>query len=1537
VPALLLSGAPRTVAAPLFGDPLPVASQSAPIPIDVAIASSADDAEQWQDGTVNLTSTDLELVDDGGRGNQIVGIRFAGLAIPDGATITDAWIQFTVDEASSGAVSLRIEAQDVDSAPAFTAVAGSISARSRTAASVSWTPPAWPTVAVAGLDQRTPSLVALVQAVIDRPGWSSGNAMAFIITGSGTRWAGAFDGGAADAPRLHLAYTTTAADPPTISAVAPTSGPVGTVVAIDGTNFVGTSAVTFNGSSASFTVVSATRISATVPASATSGPVAVAAAGGSASRPIFTVTEPPVDAAIDVPADYPTIQAAIDAARDGDLVVVAPGTYRESVVIDGKQITLGSRFVNGGDATLVESTVIDTDGIGPAITVRNVSAPGPRIVGLKLVDRTGATVDGILAQASARIHDNHIVGFEDGIDIVPGALGATCSCLRNLIDLGGDDGIDINGASRGVFDDNVLRSRGQDGIEIRLSDDATPLGIQIRGNEISGNAQDGIQIIDEIGASDRVFTIERNRIVGNGRAGIGLMDGGSTNEDYRAASLTDRIYLFNNTISGNNHGVSGGDNVVAVNNIVANSSNVGVKGVDGGSVIAHSLFWSNATSALTSNLDASTTIFADPLFASDHSLGAGSPAIDSGVAQYTWQGQVVLDRPASAYTGTAPDLGALESGSLGPPPVAPPAFTAPAEGGAITTRTFTVRGSSESGARVRLIVDGTERATTVASGLGEWATVVNGLADGSHTLTAVAVDAVGNQSPPSPPRSISVALVPGDPIIAAAGDIACDHVGSSSCQQVGTSDLLLAGAYDAVLPLGDTQYECGSTTEFAMGYEPSWGRLKPITRPIVGNHEYFTTGGVDCDTTGSAAGYFGYFGPAAGSAGQGWYSYDLGAWHLVALNSNCAKVGGCGTGSPQEQWLRQDLAASTAQCTLAYWHHPRWSSGGRHGSDASTDALVAALHERGAEIILSGNDHDYERFAPQAPDGTPDPSFGMRQFVIGTGGHSLVPFGTALPNSEARLDTNFGVLQLTLGEGSYGWAFVSTAGSQLDGGSGSCHGTPGIGDTTPPQTTISSGPLDPSTIGDAEFSFGSSESASTFECALDAAAFTGCASPLSFIALGDGQHTFAVRATDAAGNTDPTPAIWTWTIDTSLPPPPITATFIAQADAHVRQATPTTNYGSALTLTSDGSDGGGATESLMRFDVSGLSGQVQRAVLRVWVTNRTTAGPDVYRSDSGWSESLVTWSNRPVRIGLAAASSGAIATGWYEVDVTSSILGNGTFSFTLAPRSSDGLDISSREGSTPPRLVVTYGGQGDPDTTPPETTITSGPSGTTSSTTASFSFDSTEPGTFACSLDGAAFGACTSPATYTGLAPGGHTFAVRATDGAGNADPSPASRAWTIAAVGSATFRAVADSYIDQQRPTSTFGSSTALEADSDAGRAKHAVLRFEVTGLSAPVVSARIRLWVTNSTVDGPRIQRCAEAWSETSVTWATQPALIGAALSDAGAVASGGWREFDVTSAVTGNGTYSFILVGTSNDGMKFASRETSTPPELVLLLGS
>jgi Bacterial Ig domain/Calcineurin-like phosphoesterase len=449
-------------------------------------------------------------------------------------------------------------------------------------------------------------------------------------------------------------------------------------------------------------------------------------------------------------------------------------------------------------------------------------------------------------------------------------------------------------------------------------------------------------------------------------------------------------------------------------------------------------------------------------------------------------------------------------------------------------------------------------------------------------------------------------------VLLAAGDIAsCTTEGDELTAQI------LDGQPGEIAVVGDASQTDGSAASFLDCYEPTWGRHKARSHPVPGNHEYRQP---------DAAPYFAYFGAAAGTPGEGWYSYEVGDWHVVALNSNCLFVG-CGKDSPQVEWLRADLAAHASSCVLAYWHHPRFSSG-RELQLEDLQPFWDALYAGGAEIVLSGHDHIYERFAPQTAIGDPSPAFGIREFIVGTGGFSHSGLWPALPNSEVRDREAFGILKLTLTASGYGWEFLSAAGSTLaDSGSGTCHGPPP--ETTPPtgglvfpapdvkitgkqlliadaydnvavarvdflvdqtvvtsdhshpyafqwdstglpdgvrtlraravdtsgnattwtrpvivdnrlpDTTMIKGPPGLTRVVTSSFWF-RSEPGSTFRCSLDAGPWTPCASPVTYDNLGSGVHVFRVRAKDAAGRRDPTPANHRWRVDARRPETKIT-------------------------------------------------------------------------------------------------------------------------------------------------------------------------------------------------------------------------------------------------------------------------------------------------------------------------------------------------------------------------------------------------------------
>ena len=285
----------------------------------------------------------------------------------------------------------------------------------------------------------------------------------------------------------------------------------------------------------------------------------------------------------------------------------------------------------------------------------------------------------------------------------------------------------------------------------------------------------------------------------------------------------------------------------------------------------------------------------------------------------------------------------------------------------------------------------------------------------------------GTQSTPGGPTN-PPPTIPQTAILVGAGDIAdCANDGGSHARDTGR--MLEAIASDAIFTVGDNAYMVGSTDDFKNCYDPAWGRVKSKTYPVPGNHEYGQPGALP---------YFQYFGDRAGPAGfrAGYYSYNLGNWHIVALNSPLQESGGV----DQLLWLKDDLESSRARCTMAYWHYPVFTSGPSNGSVESRvmREVWQVLFDAGADLIVNGHDHLYERFAPQSPDGRRNDNFGIAQITVGTGGAPLYDFRGSTPNSMAQLRT-YGLLKLTLRDGGFESVFLPVAGGAFDLYSGTCH------------------------------------------------------------------------------------------------------------------------------------------------------------------------------------------------------------------------------------------------------------------------------------------------------------------------------------------------------------------------------------------------------------------------------------------------------------------------------------------------------------------
>jgi chitodextrinase len=765
-----------------------------------------------------------------------------------------------------------------------------------------------------------------------------------------------------------------------------------------------------------------------------------------------------------------------------------------------------------------------------------------------------------------------------------------------------------------------------------------------------------------------------------------------------------------------------------------------------------------------------------------------------------------------------------------------------------------------------------------------------------------------------------------DPVLLLAGDIAmCD----SSFDEA-TAAILDAHPTTSIQTLGDNVYENGTEAEFANCYEPSWGRHKARTRPAAGNHDYNTP---------NASGYYGYFGAAAGNPSEGWYSYDLGSWHIVVLNTNCSPVGGCQAGSPQEQWLRADLAAHPAPCTLAVMHEPRFGSILSH---PNMQPIWQALADFRVDVVMSGDQHNYERFTKLNAAGSPDPE-GMRSFIVGTGGASLSRFGSAVaPGSEVRDDRTYGVMKLTLRPQSYDWEFIPRAGQTFtDSGAESCRGDDidGTPPTAPANLSATTAP------GRVDLSWEASTDnvgVAGYDVLRNGAtlATVGVVTSYSDTTVQPGTtYTYTVRARDAAGN--PSPASNAVTVTT--PSPAATTTFAPVADTRAQESNPTTNYGSASTL---GTDGSPRIETYIRFDVSGTSGTVTSARLRLYATNASVDGPSVRTTSNTWTESGLTWSNRPAPIGAPTDDRGVIpANAYTEWDVTPSVTGNGTISFVLAQLGDDGSSYSSRQASTNrPQLVVTYEPTpAEEDTTPPSQPngLTAAPGQGRVDLTWQPAADNVAVTGYEIFRNGSVLASVGAVTSYidTSVAPETHyTYEVRAFDAAGNNSPLSDAVSVTTPEPGETvlTFNPVADARVQEANPTTNIGTSTSLR--TRAGPIIESNLRFDLGVLPGGVItSAKLRLNVTATTVDGPAVYRTDTAWTETGITWSNRPARTSGASDDRGALPLG-YAEWDVTPLIPPSGAVAFVLAQPGSDQADYSAREASSnKPELVITIGS
>jgi PKD repeat protein len=807
------------------------------------VEASEDDAEEDDQGIVDRTSTDLALATAGG--NRSVGIRFAGVDVPAGATILEATLQLQANEAESGDATLTLEGEAVDHAAPFLEADGNISSRARTREFVSWSPAPWPTVGEAGPDQESPDLSAVIQEIVDRPGWAGGNALALVITGDGTRKAKSFDGRAAGAPLLRVRFANDANAAPSVTIDSPRDG--ASVSQGDPIAFTGTATDVEDGnSSAALTWVS------DLDGVLGSGQ-AFTIHGLSPGR--HTITASVTDRGNRVASDQITLA----------ITLAAPPPLPSDDLVFERRVEASEDDAEEAESGSVNRTSTDLE---------LVFARGDQTVGIRFA----------------------------GVEVPPGAM-----ILEAYLQLQANE----------------------------AASDATTLTLE---GEAVDHAAPFLEVDGDISSRSRTAAFASWSVAPWSPVGDPGPDQKSPDLSAVVQEIVDRP------------GWSSGNALAFVITGHGTRTAKSFDGVASGAPLLHVRYSADGNATPSVTIDAPRR---------GASVPEGAPVSFKG-------------------TATDPEDGGLSAALV---------WVSDLDGVLGNGQAFTI----------------------------------HGLSLGRHTITASVADSLGRAGGDQLVLTVSAA---GEaPVLVGAGDIA--RCGSGGDEATAT---LLDAIPGTVFTTGDHVYPDGTEAAFAECYEPSWGRHKARTRPTPGNHDYHQDG---------AAPYFDYFGAAAGEPGKGYYSYDVGAWHVIALNSDCGEIGGCSIDSPQGAWLRADLAANPSACTLAYWHHPRFSSG-RHGSSTRYEGFWELLYEAGADVVVNGHDHVYERFAPQDPTGAAHPN-GIREFVVGTGGSHLTSFETVEANSEVRESNSFGVLKLTLHPTRYDWEFVSVAGSEFsDFGSAPC-------------------------------------------------------------------------------------------------------------------------------------------------------------------------------------------------------------------------------------------------------------------------------------------------------------------------------------------------------------------------------------------------------------------------------------------------------------------------------------------------------------------
>ena len=865
--------------------------------------------------------------------------------------------------------------------------------------------------------------------------------------------------------------------------------------------------------------------------------------------------------------------------------------------------------------------------------------------------------------------------------------------------------------------------------------------------------------------------------------------------------------------------------------------------------------------------------------------------------------------------------------------------------------------------------------------------------DGTHTLTVAATMKDGSttlqsptltlhfsngvsQPPPIPngfTPGTTVLPPPGQPLIlAAVGD-------GASGETVGVPNLIASWSPNLFLYLGDV-YEKGTYVEMYNWYGNSnqwFSQFKNVTNPIVGNHENNGTEG--------NAGYFFYWKNV-----PDYYSYTVGGWHFIALNSNNNSGFNGAKMTAQLTWLANDLQQNSAACTLAYFHHPVYSIGPQ-GSTDRMQAVWDLLEQFHADVVLTGHDHSYQRWKPLDKDGIVDLANGITSFVVGTGGHGVQAFATPA-SSESRVvvgldksPDDFGALRMALSAGSATYQFINQNGSPiLDSGSITCHNASSV--TPTPTNTRTNTPTITPTFTSTNTSMPPTATNTptitpTFTSTNTSVPPTATNTPTNTNTPGPTPTytpTYTWTNTVAPTNTYTATNTYTVTNTATITPTPTPTTITSQlppfspvADTYVDSSKATVNFGGATTLRVDGSP---LVNSYLRFNVTNVTGTVTSATLLIYAnSNLTGGGLNVHSvSDNTWSETAMNYTNQPGFGSTAFPLLPATFSGgtWLSADVTALVTGNGLVSFAVNSSNNTALSLASKDGpaSNRPQLIIVMAGSASPTNTPtntvtvtPTDTATSTPTDTATATPTDTSVPPTDTATVTptdtsvAPTDTATVTPTNTsvPPTNTGVAPTDTATvtptntSVPATDTA-TVTPTDTSVPPTDTPTNTPTptptsvptqlppFTPVADTYVDSSKATVNFGGATTLRTDGSP--LVNSYLRFNVTNVTGTITSATLLIYAnSNLTGGGLNVHSVSDnTWSETAMNYTNQPGFGGTAFPLLPTTFSGGtWLSADVTALVTGNGLVSFAITSSNNTALSLASKDgpASNRPQLII----